>query len=62
MLARNPGLGRPCAEIRPSLQRSETGRHFILFRAEPTGILVARILHQRMLAERHPIDDTDEKS
>jgi toxin ParE1/3/4 len=56
-LADAPELGRACDDARPGLRRMERGRHVIFFRAEPGGILVSRILHQRMLPERHPIDD-----
>jgi toxin ParE1/3/4 len=62
MLAVNPGLGRPCPCIRPGLRRSETGGHVILFRDEPAEIVISRILHQRMLPGRHPIDETDEET
>jgi plasmid stabilization system protein ParE len=34
-----------------------SGRHVIFYRRETKGILVSRILHQRMLPERHAIDE-----
>jgi plasmid stabilization system protein ParE len=37
----------------------ERGRHVIFCREDAGGILVWRILHQRMLPERHAIDDKD---
>jgi|SRR5579871_2824355 len=40
-------------EIRPGLRRMERGRHVIFYRQEERGIIVARILHERMLPERH---------
>ena len=49
MLANNPDLGRRCEEIRPGLRRLEHGRHVIFYRRARTGILVVRVLHQRML-------------
>ena len=55
MLARNPALGRTCDDIRPGLRRMERGRHVVFYRETPRGILVSRILHQRMLPEA--IDD-----
>ena len=58
-LADNPELGRPCDNIRPGLRRMKQGQHVIFYRQKPRGILVSRILHQRMLPERHPIDDED---
>jgi toxin ParE1/3/4 len=56
-LAVNPALGRPCEDIRPGLRRIEYGRHVVFYRPEPTGVLVSRILHHRMLPERHAIDE-----
>ena len=58
-LADNPALGRRCDEIRPGLRRMEQGRHVIFYRQQEGGILVSRILHQRMLSERQVIDDTE---
>ena len=56
-LADNPELGRACDHIRPGLRRMEHGRHVLFYRIEATGILVSRILHQRMLPERQSIDE-----
>jgi toxin ParE1/3/4 len=57
MLAGNPALGRSCEDIRPGLRRMEHGKHVLFYRPQkPTGILVVRILHQRMLPERQAID------
>ena len=49
MLADNPALGRRCDRIRPGLRRLEHGRHVIFYRQARGGILVSRILHERML-------------
>ena len=57
MLADNPTLGRVCDDVRPGLRRMERGRHVVFYREDAGGILVSRILHQRMLPERHAIDD-----
>jgi toxin ParE1/3/4 len=48
-LADNHASGRPCDHIRPDLRRREQGKHVVLFRREPGGILVSRILQERML-------------
>lgn len=58
-LADNPGLGRSCDEIRPDLRRMEHGKHVIFYRQYQGGILVSRILHQRMLPQRQAIDDPE---
>ena len=52
-LADNPALGRPCDDIRPGLRRPEHGKHVIFHRQRRGGILVSRILHERMLPDRH---------
>ena len=59
MLADNPALGRTCDNVRPGLRRMEIGRHAVFYREDAGGILVSRILHRRMLLERHVIDDED---
>jgi toxin ParE1/3/4 len=58
-LADNPTRGRTCDEIRPWLRRMKQGKHVVFYREEPGGILVCRILHQRMLPENQPIDEDD---
>jgi len=59
MLADNPNLGRACDFIRPGLRRLEHGRYVVFYCQAATGILVSRILHQRMLPENQPIDEED---
>ena len=60
-LSDNPALGRLCAEVRPGLRRLEHGKHVVFYRQERAGILVSRILHQRMLPDRHIDDDQDDE-
>ena len=57
MVADNPSLGQRCDEMRPDLRRMERRRHVVFYREDAGGILVSRILHQRMLPETHAIDD-----
>jgi toxin ParE1/3/4 len=59
MLADNPALGRLCDDVRHGLRRLEHGKHVVFYRQERGGVLVSRILHQRMLPDRHAIDDQD---
>ncbi len=59
MLADNPEPGRGCDDIRPGLRRMESRKHVIFYRRESKGILVVRILHQRMLPGRQAIDDEE---
>ena len=56
-LARSPGIGRACDQIRLGICRSEHGRHVIFFRREAAGITVLRILYERMLPEGHLFDE-----
>jgi toxin ParE1/3/4 len=58
-LADNPALGRPCDDVRPGLRRLEHGKHVVFYRQVRGGIVVSRILHQRMLPDRHAIEDQD---
>ena len=58
-LSGNPGLGRLCDDVRPGLRLLEHGKHVVFYRQERGGILVSRILHQRMLPELHSIEDLD---
>jgi len=58
-LADNPAIGRACDDISHALRRMEHGRHVIFYRKTVTGILVSRILHERMLPEKHGVGDDD---
>ena len=58
-LADNPQLGRHCDHIWPGLRRLQHARHVVFYRIEAGGILVSRILHQRMLPERQLIDEEE---
>ena len=58
-LASHPTVGRPSKEISPDLRRFEQGSHVVFYRQERGGIVVSRILHQRMLPQRHPLDDQE---
>jgi len=60
LVADNPARGRPCDDIRPGLRRMEQGKHVVFYRQEPGGILISRILHQRMLPDRQAIDDEED--
>lgn len=57
LLAARPDLGRPCGDIRPGLRRMEHGSRIIFYRRIAKGILVSRVLHQRMLPKRRAIDE-----
>ena len=61
VLADNPALGRLWDDLRPGLHRLEHSKHVVFYRREPLGILVSRLLHQRLLPARHAIEDQDEE-
>jgi toxin ParE1/3/4 len=58
-LAENPSLGRGCDEIRPGLRRLEHAKHVVFYRRESGGVLISRILHQRMLPGDHLTGDQE---
>jgi toxin ParE1/3/4 len=60
MLAANPAIGRTCDHVRPGLRRMETGRHVVFYREDANGISISRILHHRMLPEKHLADDEEQ--
>jgi toxin ParE1/3/4 len=61
MLAGNPSLGRSCDHIHRGLRRTASGQHVVFYREDARGILISRILHQRMLPGRYPMDDGDDR-
>jgi toxin ParE1/3/4 len=58
--ADDPTRGRACDEIRPGLRRLRVGEHVVFYREEPGGILVSRILHERVPPERQAMEDEGE--
>lgn len=55
--AEQPETGRACEQLRPGLRRIDCARHVIFYRVDTGGIVVSRILHRRMLAERHTLEE-----
>ena len=52
-LSDQPGIGRPATVARPGLMRFEAQRHIVFYRATVDGIVVIRLLHDRMDPARH---------
>ena len=52
-LAANPKMATPCDRIRKGYRRSQVGRYAIYFRQADYGIVVVRVLHDRMLSTLH---------
>jgi toxin ParE1/3/4 len=53
MLSKNPKSGRACSSIKPGYWRAREGRHVIFYVFSNQTLDVIRILHERMLPERH---------
>jgi toxin ParE1/3/4 len=52
-VAKDPGVGRNCDDVRPGVRRYQVGAHVVFYRVFGTAIVVVRVLHQRMDVERH---------
>ncbi|NOZ09540.1 MAG: type II toxin-antitoxin system RelE/ParE family toxin [Gammaproteobacteria bacterium] len=53
LLGENPGMGGGADDIRQGYRRFAHESHVIFYRASEQGILVVRILHKRMDANKH---------
>lgn len=56
-IAASPSLGRDFGDIHPDTRRANQGSHAIYYRNTNTGILILRILHQKMDPARHLEND-----
>ena len=61
LLAGNPLLGRACDTVRPGLRRMECGSHVVFYRHKENGIVISRILHVRMIPQRHDMLDVRDR-
>jgi len=52
-LANNPMIGRSAASLEPGLRRFEIQSHIVFYMPTDTGVLIVRLLHDSMDAERH---------
>jgi toxin ParE1/3/4 len=52
-LAARPSLGRDFGDIHPDARRANQASHAIYYRTDTDGILILRILHQKMDPARH---------
>jgi len=53
MLAEHPLHGRSDEALAPGLRRSEYESHIVFYMPQDDGILIVRVLHQRMDVGRH---------
>ena len=58
LLADSPGLGRACDLIFRGIRRFELGKHVIFYKPDRNGIIVSRILHQRLLPTQSQFMDS----
>jgi len=49
LIAQSPSIGRSCEFLRPGLKRFEIGHHVVFYSIEPEGVVIGRVLHERML-------------
>jgi toxin ParE1/3/4 len=52
-LAAFPDLGRDASHIRRGYRKIETASHSVFYRKTEDGVLIVRVLHQRMDFGRH---------
>jgi toxin ParE1/3/4 len=52
-LATFPETGRAASDIRQGYFRFDSGSHAVFYRKAAPGILIMRVLHQRMQPEHH---------
>ena len=53
LLANSPSIGRSCDSIRAGLRRFEIGRHVVLYVSDSDGVLVLRVLYQRVMPDNY---------
>ena len=58
-LAEYPNSGRSAGQLAPRLRRMNFESHVIFFLHDEGGVLIVRILHQRMAFKRHPMTDDE---
>jgi toxin ParE1/3/4 len=58
-LAEYPNSGRSAEYLAPKLRRMNFESHVIFFRHDDAGVLIVRVLHQRMVFKRHSMTDDE---
>jgi len=56
-LAEYPNSGRSAGHLAPRLRRMNFASHVIFFQHDEIGVLIVRVLHQRMAFPRHRLTD-----
>ena len=52
-------LERPCERIRPGLKNQKQGHHVVLYFHESEGVLIVRVLRERMVHDEHDLTNAD---
>ena len=58
-LAEYPNSGRSAEHLAPRLRRMNFESHVIFFLHDEDGVLIVRVLHQRMAFKRHSMTDDE---
>ena len=53
LLAKNPSIGRTADVLQVGLRRFEIGEHLVFYVAETGGVLIVRVLHERMMPGKY---------
>jgi toxin ParE1/3/4 len=59
LIAANAEIGRTCDRVRKGYRRIEHEKHVVFYRNDHAGILIVRILHQRVLPENRAMDEQE---
>jgi len=59
LIPANPEIGLKCDRIRKHYRRIEHEKHVVFYRARKDGILIVRILHQRVMPENQQMDENE---
>lgn len=54
-VAEHPGFGQQRRDVDPVYRSLAVGSHVVFYRIEPEGIVIVRILHQRMDPQAHDL-------
>jgi toxin ParE1/3/4 len=52
-LSEFPDMGRDVSHIRPGYRRMDSNSHAVFYKKTDSGVLIVRVLHQRMDFVRH---------
>ncbi len=61
LLSQHPALGKDASLVATGLRMHRHQSHIVLYRVDDRGILVARILHERMDVMRQYLESNDER-